>query len=36
MVQQTFYGGLNPGDFINVNVDAATATQTAYVIYTQQ
>ncbi len=36
MVQQQFYGGLNPGDFINVNTDAGTATQTAWVIYTQQ
>ncbi len=30
------YGGLNPGDFINVNSDASTATQTAWVIYTTQ
>jgi hypothetical protein len=36
MAQQTFYGGLNPGDFINVNTSSATATQTAYVIYTLQ
>jgi hypothetical protein len=34
MVQQTFYGGLLPGDFININTDVNTATQTAYVIYT--
>lgn len=36
MVQQQFYGGLNPGDFINVHTDSALATQTAWVIYTQQ
>lgn len=32
-VQCIFYGGLNPGDFINVNTDANTASQMAYLIY---
>jgi hypothetical protein len=36
MVQQQFYGGLGPGDFVNVTTDSAAATQTAWVIYTQQ
>jgi hypothetical protein len=36
MAQPQLYGGIAPGDFINVNTDAATATQTAWVIYTQQ
>lgn len=36
MMQQQFYGGLNPGDFINVHTDSAATTQTAWVIYTQQ
>lgn len=36
MVQQQFYGGLSPGDFININTDSNIATQTAWVIYTQQ
>lgn len=35
MMQQPIYGGLASGDFLNVNTDAATATQTAWVIYTQ-
>lgn len=36
MMQQLCYGSLNPGDFININTDANTATQTAWVIYTLQ
>lgn len=36
MIQQQFYGGLAPGDFINVSTDASTATQVAWVIYTTQ
>ncbi len=34
MNQVEFMGTLNPGDFININTDAATTTQTAWVIYT--
>ena len=30
------FGNMAPGDFINLNTDAATATQVAWVIYTQQ
>jgi hypothetical protein len=36
MAQPLMYGGLAPGDFINVNVDASTASQIAWVIYTTQ
>jgi len=36
MSQVEFMATLNPGDFININTDAATATQTAWVIYTQK
>lgn len=36
MLQQQFYGGMHPGDFINVHTDSAAAAQTAWVIYTQQ
>jgi len=36
MAQPVMYGGLAPGDFINVNVDANTSSQVAWVIYTTQ
>jgi hypothetical protein len=36
MLQAEFMGTLNPGDFISINTDASTATQTAWVIYTTQ
>src|SRR5215469_2809208 len=32
----TLFGNMAPGDFINLNTDAATAEQVAWVIYTQQ
>jgi len=36
MAQPILYGGLAPGDFLNVNTDANTATQMAWVIYVLQ
>lgn len=36
MAQPILYGGLAPGDFININTDANTATQMAWVIYVLQ
>lgn len=36
MAQPILYGGLAPGDFINVNTDVNTATQMAWVIYVLQ